>query len=57
MKFCTSCQFTRAEEGGMIKPGKIKRWVCKQCIDKNTDSIYRRREEPSLFVERPRARR
>lgn len=40
-KFCTACQVTRSLEGGAIKEsGKIKRWVCKSCLDRTSVSPY-----------------
>ena len=42
MKFCTSCQATRDEEGGIFRRGKrTNRWICKSCIEKKSPSIYR----------------
>jgi hypothetical protein len=42
VRFCTSCQADREEATGEVKvKGKIKRWVCRSCLDRKTDSIYR----------------
>ena len=41
-KFCTSCQCTREEAGGIYKRGKTTaRWICKPCIEKRSESPYR----------------
>jgi len=41
-KFCTSCQATKDEEGGIYRRGKrTNRWICKSCLDKKSPSIYR----------------
>jgi hypothetical protein len=41
-RFCTSCQTDREEATGEVKvKGKIKRWVCRACLDRKSESIYR----------------
>jgi len=52
MRFCTSCQYTRAEEGGEKQQrGKITRWICKACLDKKTQSKYQKHDEPEKVRE------
>jgi hypothetical protein len=42
MRFCTSCQVSREEEGGEYrKCRRTARWVCQCCLQRNTHSIYR----------------
>lgn len=42
MRFCTSCQAHREESTGEFKAkSKIRRWICRACLDRKTDSIYR----------------
>jgi len=54
MKFCTSCQYTKPLEGGEKQQrGKILRWICKGCLNKQTESKYRNHHEP----EKPREMR
>ena len=41
-KFCTSCQATRQLEGGERKITRgVSRWVCRACIDRKSESIYK----------------
>ena len=52
MRFCTSCQFTRAEEGGEKQQrGKILRWICKGCLEKRSQSKYQKHDEPQRVRE------
>lgn len=40
-KFCTSCSsYRHIENMQKIKRNNIFRWVCKQCFEKRTESIY-----------------
>lgn len=40
-KFCTSCQASRPVDGGEFrKTAKSKRWICKQCVAHETESVY-----------------
>ena len=42
MRFCTSCQTNREEEGGVMrKLRSTARWVCAPCLNRNTNSIYK----------------
>jgi len=42
VRFCTSCQADREEATGEVKiKGKIKRWICRACLDRTTVSIYK----------------
>jgi hypothetical protein len=42
MRFCTSCQATRDEEGGVYRQvNKTARWICVACLQKKSLSIYR----------------
>jgi hypothetical protein len=42
LRFCTSCQSDREEATGEFKAGsKIKRWICRGCIDHKTASPYK----------------
>jgi hypothetical protein len=41
MRFCTSCQVSRQEEGGEFRRLRsTARWVCQCCLQRNTHSIY-----------------
>lgn len=41
-KFCTSCQAMRSVEGGERKVTRgVPRWVCRACIERKTESIYK----------------
>jgi hypothetical protein len=52
MRFCTSCQYTRAEEGGEKQQrGTIRRWICKARLDKQTQSKYQKHDEPQRVRE------
>jgi hypothetical protein len=52
MRFCTSCQYTRAEEGGeKQRRGKILRWICKGCLEKRSQSKYQKHDEPEKVRE------
>lgn len=39
-RFCTTCQRTQHEEGGVKKPNSMRGWICKNCYEKTTKSIY-----------------
>lgn len=42
MKFCTACQSRREEAGGVTRKGKYTaRWMCQQCAEKKSESIYK----------------
>jgi len=42
MRFCTSCQATKDEEGGEFRRvRRTARWVCKGCVEHKTVSIYK----------------
>jgi hypothetical protein len=52
MRFCTSCQFTRAEEGGeKQKRGTTMRWICKACLLRQSESKYQKQDEPEKVRE------
>ena len=46
-KFCTACQYEKPLEGGIYKKNKIVRWVCKQCVNRMSESKYAKREGTS----------
>ena len=53
--FCTSCQADRAAEGGQRQlRGTIYRWICKACLERRSESIYKSREEKGSYRERRR---
>ena len=39
-RFCTTCQRTQNEDGGVKKPNSTRGWICKNCNEKITESIY-----------------
>lgn len=39
-KYCTTCQMDKPLEGGAFKSSKIKRWVCRSCLDRISISKY-----------------
>ena len=42
MKFCTNCQSMRQEEGGVLRrTARAGRWMCKECAERKTESIYK----------------
>lgn len=42
MRFCTSCQAMKPEEGGYLKPTRnVPRWMCKPCVEHRSPSIYK----------------
>ncbi len=42
MRFCTSCQAVRLIEGGVTRETtKSRRWICKCCLDRKSESIYK----------------
>jgi hypothetical protein len=42
VRFCTSCQADREASTGEFKAGsKIKRWICRACLNRTTVSIYK----------------
>ena len=45
MRFCTTCQSDRDEEGGVTKRtgkfGQCSRWLCKSRAERKTVSIYK----------------
>jgi hypothetical protein len=42
MRFCTACQSYRMLDGGeMQRRGKVMRWLCKDCLDQKSPSIYK----------------
>lgn len=44
VRFCTSCQSDRSTEGGVYKPTRrTARWICKSCVERKTESIYKNR--------------
>lgn len=41
-RFCTSCQATRALEGGELRATRgVPRWVCQPCVQRKAVSIYK----------------
>lgn len=47
-KFCTGCQCFRDIEGGYVKKAnRTSRWVCKNCAEKKTVSIYQSKNPTS----------
>ncbi len=41
-RFCTSCQVTRAIQGGERRKTRgVPRWVCLACIERKSESIYK----------------
>lgn len=41
-KFCTSCQAMRALEGGERRVTRgVPRWVCRACMERKSESIYK----------------
>lgn len=43
-RFCTACQATREVEGGMIKQTRsAPRWICRGCLERKHESIYKNR--------------
>jgi len=42
LRFCTSCQAPReAATGEMRVKPRTRRWVCRVCLDRKAESIYR----------------
>ena len=40
-KFCTSCQCSRALDGGVFRVLRAtSRWICVSCVERRTESIY-----------------
>lgn len=53
MKYCTSCQSTKPEEGGYKKPNSTRGWTCKSCVEHTTPSIYKsKRKATAKDIER-----
>lgn len=53
MRFCTGCQCDREEEGGVWRKAyRTRRWICKPCVEKKTESIYKNRSGIACDVER-----
>lgn len=54
MKFCTSCQAVRKMEGGAMRVStKSRRWICKHCLDRKSESIYKNKSNgPYIYYER-----
>lgn len=53
MRYCTSCQSTKPEEGGYKKPNSTRGWMCKGCVDRSTPSIYKsKRKATAKDIER-----
>jgi hypothetical protein len=53
MRYCTTCQSTKPEEGGYKKPNSTRGWMCKGCVDRSTPSIYKsKRKATSKDIER-----
>jgi len=48
-RFCTSCQVTRPEEGGVWikRPPHVHRWKCSTCVKKSKEWYDLRRAAPS----------
>jgi len=41
-KFCTNCQCMRELAGGEFRKTRVSgRWICKPCLERKTESIYR----------------
>jgi hypothetical protein len=41
-RFCTSCQCHREEATGEMRvTPKARRWICRACLDRKSESIYR----------------
>lgn len=51
MRFCTTCQSSKDEEGGVTKRtgkfGKCSRWLCKACAERTSVSIYKSKGGPT----------
>jgi len=46
LRFCTSCQASRdATTGEMRVKPKARRWVCRVCLERKAESIYRKIEK------------
>jgi len=44
MRFCTSCQSKKTEEGGEDrKLRRTRRWICADCLACRSESIYKSR--------------
>lgn len=42
VRFCTSCQASREEATGEYRQlNKTARWVCRMCLERKSESIYR----------------
>lgn len=53
MKFCTSCQSHKPEEGGEMRAGRrFRRWMCKGCAEHKTESIYKSNGGPAWDIAR-----
>lgn len=54
IKFCTSCQAVRKLEGGIVRVStKSRRWICKSCLDRKSESIYKSNpKNPYVYYER-----
>lgn len=53
MKFCTSCQGVKTE-GERQRRGKVWRWICKDCLERKSESIYKSTGVKSSYRERAR---
>jgi len=43
-RFCTSCQAMKEATGGVYKQlNRTARWICLDCLEKRSESIYRNR--------------
>jgi hypothetical protein len=41
-RFCTSCQAVKNEAGGVFKRvNKTARWICLDCLEKRSESLYK----------------
>ena len=41
-RFCTACQSYRSADGGELRrTAKVTRWMCQDCAEKKTQSIYK----------------
>lgn len=50
-RFCTSCQATRAVEGGEVRATRgVPRWICQACLARKTVSIYKNQSGKAVNV-------
>ncbi len=52
-RFCTACQAMRDVEGGIMRQARrTARWICKCCVERRSESIYKAKSGQAANIDR-----